>query len=343
MRISIALATYNGAKYLTEQLDSLMAQSLLPWECVVCDDGSTDGTLDILQKFAQQASFTVHIHCNAARLGYRENFLYCASLCTGDLIGFCDQDDVWLHNKLQRVAEAFTSHPNASLAVHQGQVVDAELRDTGQYYPQVTQARGQTKQTGEPFINIPGFAMVFKRALLQTCPWDRRPSDPNTYDLPAAHDTWIFFMAETLGDVVFIPESLVQYRRHDSNTTLHTATQRPSGPLAQRLRGRLARMRLQYQRRAALLGECGSLLEELSQRATTAASHDLHTAAARYRRFADIYTRRTHLYDPNNPLTRRLGVLRRLLAERAYASWEEGGVSAQAFSKDLRYVLFAGI
>lgn len=343
MRISVALATYNGEKYLAEQLDSLLLQSLMPWECVVCDDGSTDDTLAILQKFAARAPFPVHIHRNATRLGYRENFLHCANLCTGEWVGFCDQDDAWLPTKLQRVAEAIAGNPTASLIVHQGQVVDAELRATGQYYPKVAQGRALAKLTSEPFHNIPGFAMVFKRELLLACPWDRRPSDPNTYDLPAAHDTWILFIAEIVGDVVFIPESLVQYRRHESNTTVHAAKQRKSGNLAQRIRERLARMRVQYQQRAALFEECARLLQDISQDATTAACADLHAASARYLRFADIYTRRARIYDPENPLTQRLGVLRRLRVEHAYAGWEEGGVSAQAFSKDLRYVLFAGI
>ena len=344
MRISIALATYNGEKYLAEQLDSLLLQSLLPSECVICDDGSTDGTLEILRNFAQKAPFTVHIHSNPTRLGYRENFLYCASLCTGEFVGFCDQDDVWLPTKLQRVAEAIEHHPHLSLVVHQGQVVDAQLRPTGQHYPQVARAQTQAKLTGEPFVNIPGFAMVFKRELLHACPWDHRPSDPNTYDLPAAHDTWILFIAEVLGDVVFMPESLVLYRRHDNNTTVHAVKQRQTGTgLAQRIRDKLARMRLRYQQRAGLFEECANLLLDLSQRSTPATNDDLRAGSARYRRFADIYARRSRIYDPESFLAQRLAVLRQLWAEQAYARWEDGGVSAQALSKDVRYVLFAGI
>ena len=339
------MATYNGEQYLPEQFNSLLAQHLPPWECVVCDDGSTDGTLEILQRFAAQAPFPVRIHSNAKRLGYRDNFLHCASLCTGDLVAFCDQDDVWLPGKLKSVAQAFAAHPQASLVVHQGQVVDAQLQPTTHHYPEVAQAHTRAKGTSEPFVNIPGFAMVFNRALLQACPWNIRPRDPNTYDLPAAHDTWILFVAETLGDVVFIPESLVQYRRHGSNTTVHTAKPRSTATsLAQRIRARLSRMRLQYQRRAALFAECASLLGALSQRSiTAAASVDLRAGAARYQRFADIYARRVRIYDRDVPLGQRLGALRQLAMEQAYAPWHSGGVSAQALSKDLRYVLFAGV
>ena len=67
------------------------------------------------------------------------------------------------------------------------------------------------------------------------------------------------------------------------------------------------------------------------------------SSSARYRRFADIYARRSRIYDPESFLAQRLAILRQLWAEKAYARWEDGGVSAQALSKDVRYVLFAGI
>ena len=99
-RISIAMATYNGSKYLREQLDSLAAQTLPPCELVVTDDGSTDDTLGILDRFRRRAPFPVHLHRNEQRLGYRDNFLKAAQLCSGELIAFCDQDDVWMPDKL---------------------------------------------------------------------------------------------------------------------------------------------------------------------------------------------------------------------------------------------------
>src|SRR4051812_17314881 len=100
--VSIALATYNGARYLHAQLDSLLAQTLKPEELVVGDDGSNDETLTILKDFALTAPFPTRIQVNAARLGYADNFLATAARCSSPLIAFCDQDDVWMPTKLQR-------------------------------------------------------------------------------------------------------------------------------------------------------------------------------------------------------------------------------------------------
>ena len=97
--ISVAMATYNGGRFLREQLDSLNQQTVLPRELVVCDDRSTDNTVRILEEFASQAAFPVKVVVNENRLGFGDNFMKAASLCSGDLISFCDQDDIWYSNK----------------------------------------------------------------------------------------------------------------------------------------------------------------------------------------------------------------------------------------------------
>jgi glycosyltransferase involved in cell wall biosynthesis len=108
-RISIAMATYNGAGYLPAQLASLAVQSALPSELVVTDDGSTDATAQIIEDFARFAAFPVKLFRNQTRLMFRDNFLRAAELCTGELIAFCDQDDVWHPDKLLRCAKEFAA------------------------------------------------------------------------------------------------------------------------------------------------------------------------------------------------------------------------------------------
>src|SRR6516164_2136009 len=93
--ISVAMATYNGERFLEEQLNCLTRQMLLPFELVVCDDGSTDGTLDILHRFAQSAPFPVWIYENQTKLGFGFNFLQAIGRSTGELVALSDQDDVW--------------------------------------------------------------------------------------------------------------------------------------------------------------------------------------------------------------------------------------------------------
>src|ERR1700692_1867054 len=93
--VSVAMATYNGQKFIREQLDSLAAQQHLPSELIITDDASSDKTVAIAEQFAKTAPFTVHIHRHEKRLGYRANFMRAASRCTSELIAFCDQDDIW--------------------------------------------------------------------------------------------------------------------------------------------------------------------------------------------------------------------------------------------------------
>ncbi len=94
LRISIAMCTYNGARFLPEQLASFAAQERLPDELVVCDDGSTDATMEILQDFAATALFEVRVERNPQNLGFVRNFEKTLSLCTGDIVFLSDQDDV---------------------------------------------------------------------------------------------------------------------------------------------------------------------------------------------------------------------------------------------------------
>ena len=99
--ISVALCTYNGARFLEEQLASLLAQNRRPDELVVCDDRSTDSTVQMLESFSRSAPFPVRIQVNPVNLGSTVNFDRAMRLCAGSLIAFCDQDDIWLPHKLE--------------------------------------------------------------------------------------------------------------------------------------------------------------------------------------------------------------------------------------------------
>jgi glycosyltransferase involved in cell wall biosynthesis len=127
VRISIAMAAYNGAKYLQEQLDSFLSQTRQPDELIVCDDGSSDATRDILERFRQSAPFAVQIHRNETRLGFTKNFEKALLRCSGDLVFLSDQDDVWFTTKVDVVEKALLSHPEKLLVVHDGKLVDEKL------------------------------------------------------------------------------------------------------------------------------------------------------------------------------------------------------------------------
>lgn len=214
--VSVALATLNGERFLQEQLASIEQQTVRPVEMVVCDDGSEDRTIDIIESFARTAPFPVRVFVNRRKLGYADNFLKAASLCAGDLIAFCDQDDVWLPGKLARCATAIEAN-RAKLVVHANALVDDFLRPLHEVFPKVRRNRVCSALRVDPRILSPGCAMVFTADLIRRIDWRERPRSKFGPE-PMAHDQWIVFLASVLGRTAFIAEPLVLYRQHESNT-----------------------------------------------------------------------------------------------------------------------------
>lgn len=206
MRISVAMATFNGERHLDQQLESLRRQTWLPDELVVCDDQSTDQTIAAIERFAAHAPFAVRLHRNSERLGFPGNFEKAISLCEGDLIFFCDQDDYWEAAKVERVVQAFREHPNAWLVLHDAALVNQDLEDSG------LTLTAQLKTAG---LDLDEFFWGCCMAIRG----DLRP-----FFLPfpvhlLPHDTWIHFLTLALGRRFFIHEVLIRFRRHSSNTS----------------------------------------------------------------------------------------------------------------------------
>ena len=216
-QISVAMATFNGAAYLLEQLESLAAQTLPPAELVITDDGSTDGTRGIVEAFASRAPFPVRWHDNDARLGYRANFMRAASLCTGELIAFCDQDDIWYPEKLAVAAAAF-SNPDVMLfhhearAVRDGVVLSERVRKVSSTHSLIPAL--QTAPWQFPF----GYTEVFRATLRDYDTLWCRSTDFKGLGEQAAHDQWYYFLAAVLGTIAFHPLPLADYRQHAGNT-----------------------------------------------------------------------------------------------------------------------------
>lgn len=124
MKASVALCTYNGAKYIYEQLKSIVEQIQLPDELVICDDASTDETVDIINKFKENCNIKIKLYINKQNLGFRKNFEKCISLCSNDIIFLCDQDDIWLPDKVKIFMQAFESDSNLVYAFSDAYVVD---------------------------------------------------------------------------------------------------------------------------------------------------------------------------------------------------------------------------
>jgi glycosyltransferase involved in cell wall biosynthesis len=209
--ISIAMATYNGARFIREQLDSLAAQTYLPSELVVTDDGSSDKTLDILADFSLMAPFPVHVYCNSPRLYYKANFMKCASLCSGDLIAFCDQDDVWDQDKLATLVQHLKK-AEVDLVFHDFRLVDTDgkpiVNNLSDLFPSLVDY---------PWIMIRGLTLAFRRKLLRYSDLWEQSVDQHFPSERLAHDQWFVFLAHSFNSLHHISQPLLNYRQHAAN------------------------------------------------------------------------------------------------------------------------------
>lgn len=200
--ISVALCTYNGERFLREQLETLRSQTLLPSEVQVGDDGSTDNTLAIIEEFRRMAPFPVHLKINEKHLGYGENFIHTARRCSGRWIAFCDQDDIWKPHKLQRCAEQIAD--GVTLIAHNAD---------GNTLPLRAEKRNPSLSLSPRWFCL-GFCQLFDHRILQF------PRQPLPWaSVPDAHDVWVPFIAGMLGTIVWVEERLAVYRRHEANAS----------------------------------------------------------------------------------------------------------------------------
>jgi glycosyltransferase involved in cell wall biosynthesis len=210
MKISIAMATYNGEKYILEQLESFNKQSILPDELVITDDCSTDNTLEIINKFKKVAPFKVRVYSNEKNLGYAQNFNKAMQLCTNDLIFLSDQDDVWFPTKIEYMLNLAVQYPDKDLFMIDTELTDINLKESG------LTKQGQIRGLG---LNESAFVMgcciaVKKRYLDLILPIPKGFS---------GHDDWIVNIADIL-NLRYIDSSIQQYYRiHGNNTSTFIA------------------------------------------------------------------------------------------------------------------------
>jgi glycosyltransferase involved in cell wall biosynthesis len=204
MKISIAMATYNGAQYITQQLQSFVDQTRPPDEVIVADDCSTDETESVVRKFSETAPFVVIFSKNVKNLGYCGNFNAALMKTTGDLVFLSDQDDVWFPEKIEHMSRLADQNPDALVLMN-----DAVLTDKNLESVDLTKL-GQIRSAGfSDHAFVMGCCCAVRRELLNIC----MPILPGF----KAHDNWIVGFAEKLNKKFICDEPLQYYRRHDSN------------------------------------------------------------------------------------------------------------------------------
>lgn len=211
--VSIAMATWNGARFLGEQLDSIYAQAWPNLEVVATDDASTDGTAEILAEYTRSRGLRYEV--NPERLGLVKNFERAIALCRGEYVALSDQDDVWKPHKIETLVESLGGATLAYCNVQE--YIDHAGRPgfAAELEPIVRFAR--THGSGHPTRYLLAENWVVSHSVLF-----RRELMVHALPIPPHqrfHDGWLALVASKLGGIVYVDEPLQAYRRHEGSLT----------------------------------------------------------------------------------------------------------------------------
>lgn len=217
MKTSVAFCTYNGEKYIKEQLDSIFNQTLPVDEIIICDDRSTDATIAIIQEYQAKFPSVISLFINEVNLRSVKNFEKAISLCTGDIIFLSDQDDCWLPNKVENYIHFFKENPTITTIASNGFCMDDNSNVLDLYT--IWDVPGFLKQEQVPFEYfklitqvgnfVTGAAMAFRKTIV-----------PEILPFPTLkdyhHDEWIATIATGLNSFAFLEEKYFKYRVHSN-------------------------------------------------------------------------------------------------------------------------------
>lgn len=216
-KISVLIATFNGEEYLGQLLNSLKHQKFKPYEVVVCDDKSSDQTIKLVSDFKENSGLRTKIIINDSPKGSTENFFNGIDYCEGEYIAFCDQDDIWLEDKLLKYNQILSTNPSLNFIFSDTELVDSDLvylNQRGFDFLNISYLEREFILNGNLFevlVNRPivvGMTMLIKKNALGDT--NERP-----YYLP--HDYIISCLLSLQESYYFFDEPLVLYRQHDHN------------------------------------------------------------------------------------------------------------------------------
>lgn len=217
--VAVIMASYNGEKYLAEQIESILASSFSDFELFIYDDGSKDNTVNIVRAYEKQYPGKIHLHQNEVNLGVTLNFLEAVARTDREYIMLCDQDDVWKPDKIAKSIKRMKSMESIygkelCLAVFtDAEVVDGELKPISNSF--FTFNRLDPRKTDLAHIlmenKLIGCTVMINGNI-------RRLLSSNSLPKQAKfHDWWLALIAASMGKISFINEGSLYYRQHGAN------------------------------------------------------------------------------------------------------------------------------
>jgi len=205
MKISVCMAAYNGSRFIELQINSVLQQLGPDDEIIVVDDASKDNTIALLKSITDPR---IKIFKNTSNLGVVKSFEKAISHSTHDIIFFCDQDDVWRFDKVQRMVDVFKSDSKITMVISNAEIIDDSGKSESKLFFKKFRSSFLSNLAVNNFL---GCAIAFKKnAVTSVFPF------PN--NLPM-HDSWVGLNHVIYGKIYYIDEPLFYYRRHDSNVT----------------------------------------------------------------------------------------------------------------------------
>lgn len=336
--VSVVMASFNGARFIEEQLRSILAQTLPPREILVGDDGSSDGTVRIIKRVADSSMVPIHVVENERTLGYGDNFLRTASRARFRYVAFADQDDVWDPRKIER-SVAVLQQPGVRIVAHQMNLIDQH----GAFIRLDTHGTRRTVRIpagrGDPFGVFFGFTMTFERTLLDMLPAADRGRDSFKPSMPLAHDRWVYFLGTAFGDAVLLAEPLAGYRQHGTQSFGIIRSTRRARFLA-----KLARGRAQAETLAEIAAQRRALIDRHrpAGASETALTERWDLAARRWARVQAFTDRRASTYAAST-FPARVGHMTVNVLAGAYRSHRAGGLGGQHVAEDMAVGVFGPI
>lgn len=219
MKVSVAMATYNGEKYLLEQLDSIRLQSHAVDEVVICDDGSSDNTVGLVQEYI--ADYHLNgwkLIQNEFNLGYANNFHKALGLVSGDIVFFCDQDDVWTRHRIERMAGQFALNDDIDVLYSEFDLFSSSSmrgkRISSPLQKRMTGDGSLERALFEPFnisIRTEGCTMAVRRSFLEEI-------EPYWFS-GFAHDDFVWRLSLCKGSLFMLHETTLHRRIHGDNVS----------------------------------------------------------------------------------------------------------------------------
>lgn len=214
-QVHIVMATYNGEKYVREQMDSLLSQTHRQISIEVCDDGSTDGTVAVIREYEKKDA-RVKLHTNTQNLGYVKNFLMGIKRAGAPYIMLCDQDDIWREDKVEKtlcaMKEAEKEKPEKPVLVFtDAECFDSDTEKTLGFFHEMSHLDVKKVDIAHLFMENKciGCTIMMNRAVL-----------PYLEELPEeirVHDWWLALICSHFGVIRYVPQATLRYRQHEGN------------------------------------------------------------------------------------------------------------------------------